>query len=313
MFTLGHLSDIHIAARAKLKPTRFLNKRLLGGANLLLKRHKKHDNNVAIKALAYLTAKRVDHIAISGDLTNLALSEEYAAAHAIIDQVPNANEYVSVVPGNHDYYIRNNQKFRSFERRFQAHLHSDLPSYQIDDAYPFCKLFGEHVALIGINTGIPTPWFIAQGHVDERQLRALSKLLQDPILEHRAKIVMLHHPLLPFEHTPFQKPRQLRNDKAVLEILRRHDVDVAIHGHNHHFSITPLPHLSGHGTLYVCETSSSSVVDSQDPYFKGGLNIYNFDGPRLASIERHIYDASSQDFALWQQPFDPEMIQDGIG
>lgn len=97
----------------------------------------------------------------------------------------------------------------------------------------------------------------------------------------------------------------------VLRLLRMHDVDLAIHGHNHHFSVVPLPHLRGHGTLYVCETSSSSVVHSDDPYFLGGMNLYHFDGPRLHRIERHTYNPHTQSFALWQQPIDPTTLSTG--
>lgn len=303
MFRLGHVSDIHISARIKATPKRFLNKRILGGTNLLLKRKKSHSNGAVIQAFSQLVDHGVDHIAVSGDLTNLALAEEFAAAKLIIEAVPDSANMVSVVPGNHDYYTKHTQSARTFERTFEAYIQSDLPTYQLDGAYPYCKLLGDDVALIGINTGIATPWFIAAGQVDERELRALGELLKDPRLEGRAVVVMLHHPLLPYEHTRVQRSRRLRNEAEVLRMLRMHDVTLAIHGHNHHYGIHHLPHLRGHGVLHICEAGSAGVTKAKSPDFAGKYNIYHFDGPKLHHVETFAWDSEKHDFFPWKKTF----------
>ena len=142
---LGHISDLHVFALDRVRPWRFLNKRLVGGLNLLLHRGKAHSPQVVRQALEHLEAAQVDHIAISGDLTNLALREEFAAAAELIGQIPGAPERVSVVPGNHDYYVPSTSRRRPFEATFAAYLRSDLPSYQLEAGYPYCKLLGEDV------------------------------------------------------------------------------------------------------------------------------------------------------------------------
>ena len=56
MMKLGHISDLHILEVEDVRPWHFLNKRLIGGANLLLKRNKRHQTAVVEKAQARTTA-----------------------------------------------------------------------------------------------------------------------------------------------------------------------------------------------------------------------------------------------------------------
>ncbi len=191
---LGHISDLHIFALEQTTPRRFLNKRLVGGTNILFNRGKSHSPQVVQAALDMLDSFGVDHIAITGDLTNLALEEEFRAAANVIDGITDAESRVSVVPGNHDYYVPEIEQTGAFERHFERFQQSDLPSYQLETGYPFCKFFGEDVALIGLNTGIASPPMFAVGKVDEKELRSLEQLLDDPKVRDRYKIVMLHHP-----------------------------------------------------------------------------------------------------------------------
>ncbi len=85
---IGHISDLHILEVHDVRPWHFLNKRLVGGTNLLLNRGKRHSPKVVHKALSRLDELGVDHIAITGDLTNLALPSEFQAARRILDTIP---------------------------------------------------------------------------------------------------------------------------------------------------------------------------------------------------------------------------------
>ena len=46
-----------------------------------------------------------DYLVISGDLTQLALPEEFAKARMALRPLLKNQERVSIVPGNHDYYV----------------------------------------------------------------------------------------------------------------------------------------------------------------------------------------------------------------
>ncbi|MFW5968004.1 MAG: metallophosphoesterase family protein [Persicimonas sp.] len=307
MMKLGHISDLHILELDDPRPWQFLNKRLVGGANLLFRRSKSHSSKVVREALKHLDEDcGVDHIAITGDLSNLALASEFAAARKIVSELRQPEQRVTVIPGNHDYYTYETARKRRFERYFSRYMRSDLPDYQTSSGYPFCKLLDD-VAIIGMNSAIPTPWFFATGEVDELQLEAAWALLDDARVRDRFKVVMIHHHLLPFEHSRSEYSRRLINADDVLEMLRWRDVDLAIHGHNHHFATIELPHLRGDGTLRVCEAGSTSVGTYDDPYFGGKFNVYHIEDGRLARIETHLFESHDVGFVEWKdQSFEQE-------
>ena len=302
MLKIGHISDLHIFDLKSKSPKRFLNKRLVGGANLLFKRSKSHSPRAVKRAIQHLVEDHgVDHIAISGDLSNLALREEFIAAKDIINAIPDAENTVSIVPGNHDYYIPKVAKQRLFEEVFSPYMRSDLDNYTLSSGYPYCKFLGDDVALIALNSAIPSPPMFAVGQVDPRELRALQSMLEDPLVKERFVMVMLHHPLLPFEHSKVEYTRRLINASEVLDMLRKHNVDLAIHGHNHYYDHVELPHLGSPGTLHICEAGSTSITHAREEAFGGKFNIYHIDEGRLAKIETYLFESYEEGFQPWRQ------------
>lgn len=297
---LGHISDIHILELDSPKPWEFANKRIVGGVNLLLKRSKAHSTKVVEQAIAHLDALEVDHIAISGDLTNLALESEFVAAARIIGTIDNAVERVSVVPGNHDYYTAEAARAGRFEKHLAPYLNSDLPAYQLDSGYPFCKL-RDDVAIIGLNSGIATPFLFATGRVRTEELKAVAQLLDDPAVKERFKVVIIHHPVLPMDYHRIEFNRRLINAREVLDTLRSHDVDLIIHGHTHHFAVRKVPQLRANGTTYICEAGSTSVQVEGNPVLSGKFNIYHIENRRLARIETHLFESHEVGFVPWRE------------
>jgi len=297
---IGHISDLHVLHLENLKPRDFLSKRFVGGINLLRHRAGAHSVGVVRHALRRLEELNVDHICISGDLTNLALPSEFEAARGLVDEIRDASTRVSLVPGNHDYYTIGAARDRRFETFFAPYLTSDLAVYQQASGYPFCHLRGE-VAIIGMNSGVPSPPLMAYGEIEEEELMALDALLSDPALDGKFKILMVHHPLLPFQYAKIQSSRHLVNAEALLRILRTNAVDLAIHGHNHHFSITQIPHLKGSGDLVVCEAGSTSNQSPSSPEFAGSFNIFDIERGKLKHIETHIYDGFEDTFVHWNE------------
>lgn len=305
---LGHISDIHIFAMNQFGVRRFLNKRLVGGANLAFKRGKSHSSTSVDIAIQRIHELGCEHLAVSGDLTNLALDEEFVAAREILERFPDANQRVSVVPGNHDYYTPDTAWRQPLERVFSDWMESDLPSYQLDRGYPYCKLLSDDVALIGLNSAHPSPPFFAIGTVAAPELRSAEALLDDPKVRDRFKIVMLHHHVLPFEHSRVEYTRRLTNAEEVLSMLRWRNVDLVIHGHNHHFHSLDLPWLGKPGKMRICEAGSTSQIGKSNPLRGGKFNVYHIEDGVLRTIETHLFDADVSGFRPWREQVIEEQL-----
>src|SRR5215212_8528227 len=104
-FTLAHLSDPHLSPLPTARLRDLAGKRALGYLNWTRNRHKFHRRDVLDALISDLQAQAPDHIAITGDLLNLALEAEFAPSRAWLESV-GAPDRVTVIPGNHDAYVR---------------------------------------------------------------------------------------------------------------------------------------------------------------------------------------------------------------
>src|SRR4029079_12724459 len=78
MFTLAHVSDVHLAPLPAPRPSELLSKRGLGYLNWLRKRRAIHRADMLAALVADLKTRAPDHIAVTGDLVNLSLPSEFA-------------------------------------------------------------------------------------------------------------------------------------------------------------------------------------------------------------------------------------------
>ncbi len=104
-FTLAHLSDPHLPPLPKPRLIELAGKRALGYVNWTRNRHKYQRREVLDALVADVQAQTPDHIAVTGDLVNLALEAEFAPARAWLDGV-GPPDRVTTIPGNHDAYVR---------------------------------------------------------------------------------------------------------------------------------------------------------------------------------------------------------------
>src|SRR3979409_903063 len=104
-FTLAHLSDPHLPPLPVARLRDPASKRALGYLNWTRNRHRYHRREVLDALVSDIRAQRPDHIAVTGDLVNLALEAEFAPEAARLESV-GAPQDVTVIPGNHDAYVR---------------------------------------------------------------------------------------------------------------------------------------------------------------------------------------------------------------
>src|ERR1700730_18315768 len=104
-FTLAHLSDPHLPPLPPPKLGELAGKRVLGYLNWTRNRGKYYRREVLDALVADMQAQSPDHIAVTGDLVNLALEAEFAPAQAWLKSVGEPH-LVTTIPGNHDAYVR---------------------------------------------------------------------------------------------------------------------------------------------------------------------------------------------------------------
>ena len=96
MFRLAHVSDLHLCQLPPVTWGQLANKRLLGYLSWCLHRRRSHVRAVLDALVRDLHAIDPDHVAITGDLVNLALPAEFAEAGAWLRRL-GSPERISVV------------------------------------------------------------------------------------------------------------------------------------------------------------------------------------------------------------------------
>src|SRR5579872_3777456 len=105
MFTLAHLSDPHLAPLPAPSMRELANKRVTGYLNWLRARHRVHRREALDRVVADMKSASADHLVVTGDLTNIALTEEFVHGRAWLETLGPPSK-VTVIPGNHDAYVR---------------------------------------------------------------------------------------------------------------------------------------------------------------------------------------------------------------
>ena len=272
-------------------PFRLLNKRLTGYVNLRFRRHAVHKPQPVRAAAEEIRRLGLDHVVITGDLSNLALEQEFALVRRFLDQdLGLPPERVSVVPGNHDAYTQGAHRTDRFGQYFAPYIRSDI---DVAPRFPFVHLRGP-VAIIGLSTAWPRPPLVAAGHLGGTQLRALQRLLDHPEVERRTPVLLQHHPW----HNPASIAKTLleglHDARAEARVFRRLSRGLLLHGHVHRRVHRKLPTERGHLDA-VGATSASLLHDSDERM--AGFNVYDIDDRgAIQSITSHRYVPEQQTF-----------------
>jgi 3',5'-cyclic AMP phosphodiesterase CpdA len=266
MFRLAQVSDPHFQSLRNLKLRDFLGKRLLGGFNLLIRRRHKHRMALLQAMGEDLRQRRFDHLALTGDLCNIALVSEWEAALRWIDGLQLTPDRVTVIPGNHDAYVPSVFRDGTFETMFARYQSAEA---RVGHAvYPFVRLRDE-VALIGTSTAVPTGDVGAWGRLGDEQMQRLEAVLTSPDVKSRRRVVLIHHPPLV---NRAGEDRNLRDRTALQALFARTGADLVLHGHDHRDFFNQLPGPGG---------TRIPVV---------GVGSASYDGPLDRRSRYHIFE-----------------------
>lgn len=233
-----HFSDIHLEDGFAGVPRRaFLNKRLLGLANLRLARGKHFaDARAKVRRLVELAREQsIDLALCTGDYTALGTEPEMRHARAEVEPFTALPFGLVTVAGNHDVYVGATRAEGAYERHFGPLTRSDMPEHTSDGTYPFVRLVGELVAIVGIVSVRPNDAFHrSSGRIPDGQLLALERVLRDPRLGGRFVIIATHYAPRLWDGRPDTPLHGLENADALLRIARGVPWGAIVHGHVHH-------------------------------------------------------------------------------
>jgi len=267
MFTLAHLSDPHLPM-PQARAVDLLGKRATGYFNWWRHRVQLHRPEALAGIVADIKAQKPDHIALTGDLVNISLPDEFARASRWLATLDTPDR-VTVIPGNHDVYVAT--RWRESLGQWGAYIAGDGQPPAADfKVFPTLRRRGP-VALVGLNSGVPKPPLLATGTLGDAQIAAAEKLLADLGREGLCRVVMIHHPPLTTE----SRFKRLTDAAAFQAMIRRVGCEIVLHGHNHRSEVARI--AGPQGAIPVVGVTSASAA----PESKYGRARYH-----LIAIER---------------------------
>jgi 3',5'-cyclic AMP phosphodiesterase CpdA len=287
---LAHLSDIHYLARLDVPVHRFLNKRITGYVNLRFLRSFQHDAGMLDQVVAALRAADPDHLAITGDLTNLSLGIEFAELRQMLERLEMPPERITVVPGNHDRYTRGADRDHRMMAYLAPYMRSDTAS---PHDFPVVRV-RDGVALIGLDTALSRPPLVAGGRVGPDQLDRFADVLSRDDVHDAFPVLLLHHP-------PFRRSRHLigpwlngLSDYPDLYRILSGRSALLLHGHLHRNCYL---HRTENGTRWqVVGVASATRHGRIRPYRLSSFHVFDVDASRVHDIQRYTLEPSGDSF-----------------
>lgn len=227
MLRLAHISDVHLGPLPYVSYRDLASKRVIGYVNWHRNRRRLLTQGVLGAIVGGIKADHPDHIAVTGDLVNIALDSELDLARLWLQELGDPTA-VSVVPGNHDAYVPG-----AFDKacslwapwmRGDGHIG---PMRRID--FPYLRVRGS-VALIGVTTARATAPFMANGFFRKPQALRLARLLDETKERGLFRVVMIHHPPV---RAAVAQHKRLFGIGLFHDMMLDHGAELILHGHSH--------------------------------------------------------------------------------
>lgn len=284
MFTLAQIADPHVAPLPRPTIGELSSKRLLGYLSWCVRRKRVHTSKVLDALTSDLVATKPDHIAVVGDLTNIALPREFPAALAWLRRLGDPS-LVSVIPGNHDTYVAQPRD------RALALWDEYMQSDDANGAYPWVRV-RDDVAIVGVSTAIATLPFLATGKVGGEQLRRLRDALMALGKRGLFRVVLIHHP--PLDDLTKRRKR-LVDSAAFARVVQEVGAELILHGHTHKATVAWME--AAGGAVPVVATTSASANGSNEHDLRARYNLFRIEraGDRWkVAMEAHALGADDR-------------------
>lgn len=263
-FVLAHVSDPHIPPLPPVKPLELANKRITGFLNWKLRRGVWHRRDVLDALVRDLRAQNPDHVALTGDLANLALDAEFDAGRDLLGHL-GTPENVTVIPGNHDNYVRGAEAkyLTAWSRYLAGDAHGEY-------VFPIVRIRGP-IALIGLTTAVPTLPFFATGSLGRAQIKKLESILEELEEKKLFRVVLIHHP-------PAGKRswlRRLTDTRHFRRAIRDYGAELILSGHDHRAAVNT---IKGPDKPVPVVQVTSASAPHDDKHGGAAFNLYEIGG-----------------------------------
>ena len=264
MFVLAHLTDPHIAPLPAPRLAELLGKRALGLLNWQRKRGAVHRTDVLDAIVRDLKARAYDHLAVTGDLINIALAAEFAPARAWLESLGAPTTSRSCPATMTPMCARPRGK--------RSAIGAPICAVMRGESFPFVRRRGP-VALIGLSSALPTPPFMATGQLGVRPIGEVGILAR--CARARRPVSRRAHPSSAGQQVVGATIKRLTDARGLRAVLRKHGAELLIHGHDHVRSLvwldgpkTPIPALG--------VPSASAIANGKDE--PAAYHLFEIDG-----------------------------------
>ena len=264
--------------------------------------------------LNHISSLEIDHLVITGDISHNVNKFDY---YILKDLLKKYNllqsEKTSLVIGNHDIFggvitaedvidFPNRCKEINYEEKILEffEIFSELFDSAIfvgeNNSFPYVKNFNNFV-FAGLNSNarysLIKNLFASNGKVYKEQVADLEILLNKEEVKQKEKIVLIHHHFSKFHRDLLNKKNpmwdkvekstmKLRGKKKLLDLFKRNNVRLVLHGHVHQMS-----DYKREGIMFCNAGSSIDNYDNEKIQF----NLINIDetniSRELCEVEHH--------------------------
>lgn len=274
MFRLIHISDLHLGPLPATRIRDLASKRIIGYVNWRRNRSRAFGDDVEAALIAAIAAERPDHIAVTGDLVNIALAGEYATACAFLSLM-GSGDVVSAVPGNHDAYVPG--AARRARKAWASYMTADVGEA---GGWPYIRRRGE-IAIVGASSAVATGPFMATGSFSEKQEERLAAALDKLGRAGLCRVVLIHHPPVKGA-TAWHK--RLSGASRFRKVIARYGAELVLHGHTH--QPTRLSLTGPKGPVPVIGVPAATQRPGSD-HPAAGFNLFDIEKGEAGFSIRH--------------------------
>lgn len=256
---LAHISDLHCFS-FNFSPWQFFSKRWIGNFHGFFLRRFDHDK-AFIEAFAnHLQKENYTHLIISGDVTTSGHRQELLQAKSYIDDLSKIVPNTYLIPGNHDSYIKFDERSKIFFKIFSSYFQDSLGS--LSQKKVARQTLSEDIDLVLIDASIACPFYLSQGLYTMSHDIELNRILEKNNPK-KLTLVVNHFPLFQCD----TKNRSLLGSRLLVDTLKSFEgTTLYLSGHTHRSSLadlrkSSLPILADSGSLSMRKRPTFTAIE----------------------------------------------------